>query len=272
MRKNTAPMWARGLTKYALFAYIGTLVYMIVRPFVGLPFVLAILIFSTLSFFLFALGHAYITWGARSTLRFLVISVVVSLVFEGVGVMTGWVYGPYHYGNTLGPKVFGLVPVLIPIAWFMMLYTAHTVVEWLGRGLSMPQTRSVQVWLSLLAAFATTAWDLVMDPMMVQHSHWVWEKRGAYFGIPVHNFFGWLLTTFTIYLLFRWAEGWRSPPHRDRPTRFDAWPAVAYAATWLGDSILAWEVGLTGPAVVGFLAMGGFALLGVGYLGKTIDD
>ena len=47
-----------------------------------------------------------------------------------------------------------------------------------------------------------TAWDLVMDPMMVAGGHWVWEVEGAYFGVPLQNFWGWWLTTFVTFILF----------------------------------------------------------------------
>ncbi|NTW35817.1 MAG: carotenoid biosynthesis protein, partial [Syntrophobacteraceae bacterium] len=41
-----------------------------------------------------------------------------------------------------------------------------------------------------------TAWDVMMDPMMVRGQHRVWEADSAYFGIPLQNFWGWWLTTF----------------------------------------------------------------------------
>lgn len=43
-----------------------------------------------------------------------------------------------------------------------------------------------------------------MDAMMVASGHWIWVIEGAYFGIPVQNFWGWWLTTFTTFLLFQW--------------------------------------------------------------------
>ena len=44
---------------------------------------------------------------------------------------------------------------------------------------------------------ARTTWDVIMDPIMVAGGNWVWEKGGAYFGIPLQNFWGWWLTIFT---------------------------------------------------------------------------
>jgi putative membrane protein len=46
---------------------------------------------------------------------------------------------------------------------------------------------------------AMTAWDTVMDPGMARSGAWTWEHGGAYFGVPEHNFAGWLATTLTVY-------------------------------------------------------------------------
>src|SRR5216684_3016043 len=43
-----------------------------------------------------------------------------------VRVATGMVYGNCHYGDALGAKI-GAVPVIIPFAWFMMIYASWIV-------------------------------------------------------------------------------------------------------------------------------------------------
>jgi putative membrane protein len=73
-----------------------------------------------------------------------------------------------------------------------------------------------------------TAWDTVMDPGMAAAGNWVWEKGGSYFGVPVQNYFGWLLTTFLVY----WIAGflWRKPNKSAGVTRiFEALPVIVYA-------------------------------------------
>lgn len=37
----------------------------------------------------------------------------------------------YHYTNRLGPLFLGLVPYLIPVAWFMMSYPSFVIADWL---------------------------------------------------------------------------------------------------------------------------------------------
>ena len=58
---------------------------------------------------------------------------VTSWTFEEAGVLTGLVYGPYHYTATLGPWL-GSVPILIPLAWFMLVYPSYVVANLIGHG------------------------------------------------------------------------------------------------------------------------------------------
>lgn len=151
----------------------------------------------TLVFVLFALAHCLRCEGPARTGLFFAASAIISFVMEETGVSTGLVFGPYHYSDMLGAKL-GHVPVLIPLAWFMMIYPSWLTARAILRGIDMRSTAGI-VALALLAAAAMTAWDLVMDPGMSAAGNWVWEKGGAYFGVPLHNYFGWMLTTFLVY-------------------------------------------------------------------------
>lgn len=260
--------WQVGVT--GLWAcYMVLMGYFILVPLVGLPFSPFLLSFATLFCFPFSLGHAIWSLGGRQAFWFLLITFGISLLFESVGVLTGWVYGPYHYTDRLGYKLFGLVPVLIPIAWFMMVYPAHVLV---ARVADTGQTKTFRglLWLAALSAFAMTAWDVVMDPIMAASGHWTWEVEGAFFGIPLQNYAGWLATTFFVYLTYRLVER-RSPPQPwgESSRFFASLPLWVYAITWLGNVAVALQTDMPGPALAGFFAMGSFALLGIG---KAVGD
>jgi putative membrane protein len=256
-------LWQRGVIALWVL-YVLLMGYFVVHRPLGLPFITWLLPPSSLSFFAFSLGHAVWSWGSRRALLLLGLTLGITLLVESIGVLTGWVYGPYHYTDRLGPRLFGLVPPLIPLAWFMMIYVSHDLVERVVRPGSNPGPGRT-IWLATLSALAVTAWDLIMDPVMVAGGHWVWEVRGGYFGIPVQNYIGWLATTFTIFLLFRVLTAQGSPrPWGPSSRLFASLPVGAYVATWLANVILALELGLHGPAVAGFFGMGSFALLGLG--------
>ena len=193
-------MLIRKLTFYLLFTYAILTFYTLLSPFLGLPYHPFFTPLLTMLAFGFAILHSWQNLGWKQMLLLLVLTFGISLLFECVGVATGWVYGPYHYTDKLGPKFLGLVPLLIPVAWFMMTYPSYVIARVL-----MPSIRKVWVWrlaVAALGAVIMTAWDLAMDPMMVNGGHWVWEQPGAYFGIPLQNYWGWWLTIFITFWLF----------------------------------------------------------------------
>jgi len=153
-----------------------------------------------LAFTAFSLLHGSVKLGIRRVVLFLLLTAVISFFMEEVGVRTGLVFGPYHYSDMLGPKL-GNVPLLIPLGWFMMIYPSWVVAHALFSGVDLHRPLGM-VALALVAALTMTGWDMVMDPPMVAHGNWVWEEGGPYFGVPLHNYFGWVLTTFLVYLAF----------------------------------------------------------------------
>jgi putative membrane protein len=184
----------------------------------------------TLVFVLFALIHCVALEGLPRTALFFAVSAIVSYAMEEMGVRTGLIYGAYHYSDMLGPKL-GHVPVIIPLAWFMMIYPS-----WRVRGVDAHSLSGLTAQ-AMVAAWVITGWDMVMDPGMALAGNWVWEHGGAYFGVPRRNYIGWLLTTLLVY----WIAGWlgRDPKRRTvagktfaaLPVMVYAWFAVRYVAS-----------------------------------------
>jgi uncharacterized membrane protein len=180
----------------------------------------------TVVFVLFALIHCTAVEGPGRTALFFAISAIVSYAMEEFGVRTGLIYGAYHYGDLLGAKL-GHVPVIIPLAWFMMIYPSWVVARALIRGINVHSIPGLTA-LAAVAAMVMTAWDVVMDPGMAAAGNWIWENGGAYFGVPRHNYFGWLLTTFLVYWIVGWL--WRDTSHKTSATKtFEALPVIVYS-------------------------------------------
>jgi uncharacterized membrane protein len=180
----------------------------------------------TLVFVLFAIAHCIAYEGPRRTAVFFATSAIVSFLMEEFGVRTGLIYGAYHYSDMLGARI-GHVPIIIPLAWFMMIYPSWMVARALLRGIDTDTFTGVTA-LATIAAFVMTAWDVVMDPGMARAGNWVWEHGGAYFGVPRRNYLGWLATTFIVYWIAGWY--WRSADRRHNTTNlFAALPVIVYA-------------------------------------------
>jgi putative membrane protein len=165
---------------------------------------------------LFCLWHASSALGPRLAVVFFAITAMTCWAFEEVGVLTGLVYGPYHYTSTLGPWI-GSVPVLIPLAWFALVYPTHVVVDLAADRWSAGPLdgRGRLLVLALIGAVAMAAWDLALDPVLSGpvYRAWIWETAGPGTGIPVQNSVGWIATAFTVYVVFRSLER-RSAPGR----------------------------------------------------------
>jgi putative membrane protein len=187
----------------------------------------------------FAILHG--AWGMRRTLLAAVMIMLFTLAAEILGSRTGFPFGTYEYTTRLQPQI-GHVPVLIPLAWFMMAPAAWAVASGF-------RTRP---WLFILmSALALTAWDLLLDPQMVAWDLWHWAEAGLYFGIPLTNYAGWLLVS----ALLTWLI---------RPSPLPLFPLlVVYTITWFLETFgLAFFWGMPGPALVGGLVMGLFVWLG----------
>jgi lycopene beta-cyclase len=193
-------------------------------------------------------------WGFARALSAGALVSILAWSAEALGSATGFPFGAYHYTEVLQPQFVG-VPLLIPLAWLMMLPPAWAV-GWL---LTKPQVNGASRqgaprfpfrfrW-AFASALAFTAWDLFLDPQMVAWNFWQWDQPGGYFGIPWVNFLGWALVAWLVSLAASFVF---------RPERLPATPLlVVYIITWLLQTIgqvFFW--GLPGPGLVGFIGMG----------------
>ena len=152
-----------------------------------------------------ALLHATGRLGGRRALVVFALAFVITLGAELLGTATGYPFGPYSYSGMLGYRVAGLVPFNIPTSWFYMLYCSLAIC---GRLLTVRDDgRTKLVW-ALVAGVVLTAWDVSMDPAMVKTAHWMWDLppaaeqstlqrifvSDAFYGMPISNWLGWLLT------------------------------------------------------------------------------
>ncbi len=186
-------------------------------------------------------------WGTRRTLITVMVVGVLTWGIEAIGSKIGVPFGVYSYTDLLQPQLFG-VPLLIPLAWMMMLAPSWAVASVIvRRERSSWRKRAAFV---LISALAITAWDLYLDPQMVGWGFWVWAQPSGYFGIPWVNFLGWILTGAVVTAIVR-------------PDNLPITPLmVIYGIVWVLQAIgLAVFWGQPGPSFFGFAAMGGLLAL-----------
>lgn len=172
--------------------------------------------------------------GVRRGARALVLLGLFGYAIETFGVVTGFPYGEFFYGESLGGKVFDVVPYLLPVSYVPLVIGA-VAASWRAGG-----SRPAFV---LRSAVLLTLIDGVLDPGAVALGFWVWPEGGFYYGVPASNYFGWLLSSALAAALLVWLGGWRAVP---RPGLVDS--AIIGLAFWIGVSVFA---GMVFPALLG---------------------
>jgi uncharacterized membrane protein len=139
-------------------------------------------------------------YGLKGTVAFFLIASGVSLFFENLSVITGFPYGLYNYSPSLGVLP---VPLIIIFEYFAMGYLSWILANILT-GQYSQKLKGKQVFLvPFIATFLMVMWDLTVDPISsTLQGLWVWHNPGAYFGVPLSNYFGWFLVVYIIFQLF----------------------------------------------------------------------
>lgn len=163
---------------------------------------LLIVVLTVIPPVLFALIHGSRAYRFRAMFVFISLVLGVGVASESLSLRTGIPFGHYRFTDLMGPQIFGL-PVLLALAYVGMGYLSWVVALVILDCDSKPLVGNKVVYLPLLASFVMTAWDLSMDPVWADIDHaWVWLNGGSYYGVPISNYFGWILTTYIFYQLF----------------------------------------------------------------------
>jgi uncharacterized membrane protein len=174
---------------------------------------------------LFALLHGSAVYGMRGMAIFAALCLGIGFAFEEIGVATGMPFGRYHFTDVMGPKL-GYVPILLGFAYLGMGYLSWILARLIADNRLTP----------LLAAAMMTTWDLALEPIWsTVEQGWIWHNGGPYFGVPLLNFFGWMLTVFAFCQAFALYE--RRHPARDLPGSYWQVAIVFYLVSALGNCL-----------------------------------
>lgn len=128
--------------------------------------------------------HALLAFGKKFVTLFAVTTLIFSFLIELIGVKSGWPFGTYRYDSSLG-LAFAGVPIIVPFAWIMIAYPTLIAAR-----------KSTRRWVFLYGGLLMAAWDLFLDPQMVDAGRWHWKLVGPHSPfapeIPLSNDAGWL--------------------------------------------------------------------------------
>lgn len=161
--------------------------------------------------FLFLAAYLLLaTWhlGLGRALLFLLAGYLLAWGSELSSIHTGFPYGRYIYIEaTRNQELWVLgVPFMDSLSYVFLSYASYTL-AWLAlspglrsRGDLMAQPQSLLAGRELvLASVLMVMLDVVIDPVALRGYRWFlgqiygYPEYGIYFGVPLSNFFGWLL-------------------------------------------------------------------------------
>ncbi len=146
---------------------------------------------------------------------------------EFVGVRTGWPYGQFEYGIELGPMLGEEVPLALPLFFVPLVLNAYLL------SLLVLGERATRALPRLLAAIgAVLAIDLVLDPGAVAIGFWSYVPPGGYYGVPLSNYRGWLLSGAVAVVLVDLAFDRAAVFERVRACEFALDDLVSFVLLW----------------------------------------
>ncbi len=132
--------------------------------------------------------YSYDNFDSRFLL-FALTTFVIGFLAEYIGVHTGWLFGHYQYGRTLGIKLFE-IPLMIGVNWFLLVYAA---------GITLQRSRLKSTLVRILSgATILTLLDVLIEPVAIHFDYWHWLDA----SVPFKNYVCWFVLSALLLFIF----------------------------------------------------------------------
>ncbi|TND08035.1 MAG: hypothetical protein FD123_2589 [Bacteroidetes bacterium] len=146
----------------------------------------------------FILFIAFMPEFPANRFRFFVLVFAVGIGVELIGTETGKIFGAYHYGDALGPKIKN-VPAIIGINWLLLVCCTMDI------SVRLPYNIYVK---SAAGALLMTGLDVLIEPLCSRLDFWHWNDGTA----PLRNYLAWFVISFFLHMVGNSMEiGKRNP-------------------------------------------------------------
>lgn len=125
-------------------------------------------------------------------ITFAVVTLLVGYFVEVLGVKTGFIFGEYSYGPTLGFKLLE-VPLIIGLNWLILVYSSNMLLEPLELS---PGAKA------LIASATMVLLDNFIEPVAIALDFWSWEAA----DVPIQNYLAWFVIAFILSLIYQRAD------------------------------------------------------------------
>jgi putative membrane protein len=197
--------------------------------------------------------------GWKRTLTFTGAGYLIAFASEWLSINTGFPYGWYYYiGTTRNRELWVAgVPFFDSLSYVFLAYCSYATALFILSPLrawrwnvATLETRRIRRSLSalILGAFLQTFLDIVIDPVALQGRRWFlgqiygYREQGIHFGVPLSNYWGWLLTSLFLVGAFQLIDARRL---QDTPCGVFNLPFRSLLGPVLYLSVLLFNLGVT---------------------------
>lgn len=132
---------------------------------------------------------------------------IFAVIIETIGIITGFPYSKFFYGDSIGLKLFGITPFTILFTFTPVVlgstFIASKIIEKIKDNnenklknfiyIKLKKTNSTILFFFFSVLFLVI-YDLLLDPVAAKLGFWIWPNGGEYFEIPLMNYFGWIFS------------------------------------------------------------------------------
>jgi len=108
----------------------------------------------------------------------------ITFFLEYLGVLTGKIFGDYHYGETMMLQL-GNVPVVIALNWMVLIMATYSLAAKFVRN---------RVLIPVISSVFIVVFDIILEPVAMKLDYWQWGGG----SVPIQNYIAW----FVISLIF----------------------------------------------------------------------
>lgn len=149
--------------------------------------------FGILSLFLICL--LYVIKHDKKYVSLLIFAIIYAIIFENGNILLSQnKTGGYYYNDNFMFFIYDL-PLFVALAWAIIIYTSKRIAD------SLPIKEFSKLFAASLLVLLI---DLAIDVVAIRLGYWTWigySFTDGFFGVPADNFIGWLLVSFTFFLL-----------------------------------------------------------------------
>ena len=139
---------------------------------------------------------------------FILVTILIGIAVEVIGVNTGLLFGNYKYGDVMGFK-WKAVPLIIGVNWFIVVFCSGISITALLQAITKPlddspaQPSPVLKAISVITDGATlaVAFDWLIEPVAIKLGYWKWDGN----EVPLYNYVCWFVISLLLMIVFRFS-------------------------------------------------------------------